>query len=118
MGEFVVTVTFSIKEEHRVEFRKAMLANAADSIALEPGCRLFEVCEAADGPRSSSMRSMMTERHSTRIWRPNTSAISTGWLRLGWPKSGSRHTIGLGSRQSRTNLLSSDQGSLDLLRVS
>ncbi|MBB4380406.1 putative quinol monooxygenase [Bradyrhizobium sp. SBR1B] len=49
MGEFVVTVTFSIKAGHTVEFREAMLANAADSIALEPGCRLFDVCEAADG---------------------------------------------------------------------
>src|SRR5262249_31484072 len=49
MTQFVVTVNFSIKPDHRAEFRKAMLANAADSLALEPGCRMFEVCEAADG---------------------------------------------------------------------
>lgn len=41
MGKFVVTVSFSIKAEHRADFHKAMSKNAANSLKLEPGCRLF-----------------------------------------------------------------------------
>ncbi|MGY3238516.1 autoinducer 2-degrading protein [Bradyrhizobium sp. USDA 4472] len=48
-GGFVVTVSFSIKAEYRADFRKAMSKNAADSLKLEPQCRLFEVCEAKEG---------------------------------------------------------------------
>ncbi|MBH5397799.1 antibiotic biosynthesis monooxygenase [Bradyrhizobium sp. CNPSo 4010] len=49
MGGFVVTVSFSIKAEYRADFRKAISKNAADSLGLEPGCHLFEVCEAKEG---------------------------------------------------------------------
>jgi quinol monooxygenase YgiN len=49
MGGFVVVVTFTIKAEYRADFSAAMLANAADSLALERGCRVFEVCEGKDG---------------------------------------------------------------------
>lgn len=45
----VVTVAFRAKPEHRERFREAMLENAAASRTAEPGCRLFDVCESADG---------------------------------------------------------------------
>ncbi|MCJ9728600.1 putative quinol monooxygenase [Bradyrhizobium sp. PRIMUS42] len=48
-GGFVVTVSFSIKTEYRTDFRRAVSKNAADSLKFEPGCRLFEVCEANEG---------------------------------------------------------------------
>ena len=48
-GDFVVTVVFRAKPEFREQFRVAMLENAASSRTREPGCRLFDVCESADG---------------------------------------------------------------------
>jgi len=48
-GQFVVAVVFRAKPEFRGEFRAAMLENAAASRTREPGCRLFDVCESADG---------------------------------------------------------------------
>jgi autoinducer 2-degrading protein len=48
-GQFVVTVVFRAKPGFRGEFRAAMLENAAASRTREPGCRLFDVCESADG---------------------------------------------------------------------
>jgi (4S)-4-hydroxy-5-phosphonooxypentane-2,3-dione isomerase len=48
-GQFVVTVVFQAKPEHRAQFRAAMLENAEASRTQEPGCRLFDVCESADG---------------------------------------------------------------------
>ena len=49
MTGFVVTVAFRVKPEHRAAFREAILANAAASVAGEPGCSAFDVCEKADG---------------------------------------------------------------------
>jgi len=46
---FVVTVAFRVKPEHRAAFRDAILENAAASVADEPGCSVFDVCEKADG---------------------------------------------------------------------
>ena len=48
-GHFVVTVVFRAKPEFRAQFRAAMLENAAASRMTETGCRLFDVCESADG---------------------------------------------------------------------
>ena len=48
-GDFVVTVVFRAKPEFRAQFREAMLENAEASRTKEPGCRLFDVCENADG---------------------------------------------------------------------
>lgn len=45
----VVTVTFQVKPEHCDSFRAAILTNAASSLADEPGCHVFDVCEAAGG---------------------------------------------------------------------
>jgi autoinducer 2-degrading protein len=44
---FVIVVTFRIKPEHRAQFEQAILANAAESLASEPGCHLFDVCNDA-----------------------------------------------------------------------
>jgi quinol monooxygenase YgiN len=48
---FIVTVVFVAKPEHRDDFRKAMIENAAASRTREPGCRQFDVCESADSAR-------------------------------------------------------------------
>lgn len=42
----VVTVLFSIKPAHRVEFMAAVLENAQVSLATEPGCTVFDVSES------------------------------------------------------------------------
>lgn len=44
-----VIVTFKVKPALLDEFRIAILANASESITLEKGCRLFDVCELTDG---------------------------------------------------------------------
>ncbi len=46
---YVVTVTFEVKPEFRAAFRDAVLENASASRVLEPGCRVFDVCEKEDG---------------------------------------------------------------------
>ncbi|MBO6676173.1 MAG: antibiotic biosynthesis monooxygenase [Rhizobiales bacterium] len=42
---YVVTVRFQIKPEHREAFSALMRAQARNSLALEPACRRFDVCE-------------------------------------------------------------------------
>ncbi len=44
----VVTVLFTIHAVHYADFLRAMLQNAATSLADEPGCSRFEVCEGAN----------------------------------------------------------------------
>jgi quinol monooxygenase YgiN len=46
---YAVVVTFVVAPEHREAFRNAVLENAAASLRLEPGCSVFDVCEAGDG---------------------------------------------------------------------
>lgn len=41
---YVVTVLFTIHEANWDAFRQAMLHNAQTSLAVEPGCRQFDVC--------------------------------------------------------------------------
>jgi quinol monooxygenase YgiN len=43
---YVVTVKFQVKPEHVESFRPAILSNAASSLADEPGCFVFDVCES------------------------------------------------------------------------
>ncbi|MGO4308071.1 putative quinol monooxygenase [Cupriavidus sp. RAF12] len=45
---FVVVVDLAIKPERVDEFLPLMLENASSSLALEPGCQVFEVCRAPD----------------------------------------------------------------------
>jgi quinol monooxygenase YgiN len=48
---YVVTVWFKIHASHYAAFMLAMQCNACTSLATEPGCRQFDVCEggADDG---------------------------------------------------------------------
>jgi quinol monooxygenase YgiN len=41
----IVTVLFNVNAAHYCEFMVAMRRNAADSLALEPDCLQFDVCE-------------------------------------------------------------------------
>ncbi|WP_068118635.1 putative quinol monooxygenase [Tropicimonas marinistellae] len=47
---YAVTVRFSIKPSHFAEFLLLMVHNARTSLALEPGCRQFDVCTDPDQP--------------------------------------------------------------------
>jgi quinol monooxygenase YgiN len=44
-----VTVVFEIRPESSRAFRRAVQDNAAKSLAGEPGCLVFDVCESPDG---------------------------------------------------------------------
>lgn len=46
---FVVTVKFTIHQEHAEEFRPLILANASASVELEEGCHRFDVAISPDG---------------------------------------------------------------------
>ena len=45
----VVTVVFRINPGDEARFMQAMRANATASLALEPGCKQFDVCSVAGG---------------------------------------------------------------------
>lgn len=47
---FAVTVHFRLKPENMTRFMPLMLANAAKSLQVEPGCRQFDVCSDMDRP--------------------------------------------------------------------
>lgn len=46
----VLLVEFLIAAQHVAAFNAAITANAAASLAQEPGCRLFDVCRCAEEP--------------------------------------------------------------------
>lgn len=46
---YVVTVLFTIHPAHWGAFTKAMHHNAQTSLAIEPGCRQFDVCVGEPG---------------------------------------------------------------------
>lgn len=46
----VVTVTFILNPGARAAFLPLMMRNARQSLALEPGCRRFDVCADPDDP--------------------------------------------------------------------
>lgn len=47
---FVLLVHVDVREEHRAEFLEALRANAAHSVADEPGCLRFDVSEVEGSP--------------------------------------------------------------------
>ena len=47
---FCVSVDFIVREDHLAAFLARMKRQAEESLALEPGCRTFEVWTAADRP--------------------------------------------------------------------
>ena len=46
---YVVTVLFKAHAAHWTAFRAAMHENAATTLAVEAGCRQFDVCEGEEG---------------------------------------------------------------------
>lgn len=47
---YVVTVLFTLKPEHTADFLQAVIHNANTSLADEPGCRQFDVCQPHSAP--------------------------------------------------------------------
>jgi quinol monooxygenase YgiN len=45
----VVIVKFLANEKHLVKFRELVTSNAAQSLANEEGCKVFDVCEMPGG---------------------------------------------------------------------
>ena len=43
---YVITVSFKVRPEYWGEFVSAIVENAKQSLELEPGCRVFDVCES------------------------------------------------------------------------
>lgn len=57
----VVTVTFEIDPDHLGPFMEAMTAQAATSLAREPGCVQFEVCIDPDQPAQVFLYEIYTD---------------------------------------------------------
>jgi len=49
---YVVVVDLTLAPQHRGDFMPLMLANAAASLAHEPGCRQFDVCVSVQDANS------------------------------------------------------------------
>ena len=47
---FVLTVVFTIHEDHLSEFHQAIRKQAQNSLEKEPGCRQFDVCISQENP--------------------------------------------------------------------
>lgn len=47
---YIVTVEFEISAPHLASFMAHMLANARESVRVEPGCRQFDVCRDPGAP--------------------------------------------------------------------
>ena len=47
---YMVTVTFDVDPARLDDFMPAVRANAKTSVAVEPGCRRFDVCQDAERP--------------------------------------------------------------------
>ena len=47
---FVITVRFDVAPTHLAAFLPLMLENAAQSLAVEPGCHHFDVCQDPKAP--------------------------------------------------------------------
>jgi quinol monooxygenase YgiN len=58
----IVTVEFEISAEHRDKFMRRMIANAAESKRLEPGCRQFDVCADPQKPTSIFLYEVYDDR--------------------------------------------------------
>ncbi len=50
---YAVVVTFQIQDGKMADFLPAMTENARTSLAVEPGCRRFDVC--TDGDRANEV---------------------------------------------------------------
>jgi quinol monooxygenase YgiN len=61
---FIVTVTFTLDPAHPAAFGAAMRAQAANSLALEPGCLQFDVCQQAGAPDVFFLYEVYTDREA------------------------------------------------------
>ena len=51
----IVLVLVTVKPDMLEEFERALLHNARESVARDPGCRRFDVCQQADDPTRWAM---------------------------------------------------------------
>ena len=49
---YVITVLFSIRATHYASFLQAIANNAQTSLAVEPGCKQFDVCTSSSHPNN------------------------------------------------------------------
>jgi autoinducer 2-degrading protein len=60
----IVLVVMRVREEMAAEFERALLQNARESVARDPGCLRFDVSQAADDPRQWIMHEVYTDREA------------------------------------------------------
>lgn len=59
---YAVTVTFTLHPERAGDFLPLMHANAARSLADEPGCHRFDVCTDPEAPGTVFLYELYTDR--------------------------------------------------------
>ena len=106
---YVVTVDFGVKPAHYAEFMQAMIDNARTSLASEPGCRQFDVCEGEAGGNCVFLYEVYDTRRDfeTHLATPHFSqfnALTASWvldkavraftLELHWASSKEQRHVG------------------------
>lgn len=59
---FVVTVTFRIRPGKIEDFMPLMMAQARNSLTLESGCRVFDVCQSEQTPEEVFLYEVYDDR--------------------------------------------------------
>ncbi len=61
-GAFAITVTFELEDGAAAAFHPLVAANAAQSVALEPGCTRFDVLFPQDGANEVFLYEIYTDQ--------------------------------------------------------
>tara|TARA_R110002110_G_scaffold3670_6_gene19005 strand:+ start:4374 stop:4658 length:285 start_codon:yes stop_codon:yes gene_type:complete len=56
-----ILVWFDVEPQRRADFHEAMMAQAANSLALEPDCHYFDVCTSKDQPNRFFLYELYTD---------------------------------------------------------
>lgn len=58
----IVLVQVTVRQDMLTEFERALLHNARESVANDPGCLRFDVCQVHDGPTRWILFEVYTDR--------------------------------------------------------
>lgn len=81
---FVVTVTFTVKEQHLDEFIVAVRQQAQNSLAREKDCHLFDVCVDGNNRKRIFLYEIYTDREAFDAHLETEHFLSFDALVQGW----------------------------------
>lgn len=72
----IVLVQVKVREEMLAEFEQAILHNARESVAKDPGCLRFDVCQVHDDPTRWIFFEVYTDREAHTAHRQSPHFIA------------------------------------------